>query len=475
MEIRDVSQAELLELLKGHRFMADAPIEELEWIAARAKLRHFEPGDITGSPSTGILPELAIVISGSIGIYREGGGPRRITGWSAGDVTGMLPYSRLKTPPGETKADEPTEVITLHQDHFPDLIRECPVITTRLVRLMVDRARRFQQYDLHDEKMKSLGRLSAGLAHELDNPAAAVIRSAKLLAPLLEEADTAARALGRSGLPDEDIAAIESLRRDCSAAPLRHLRSPLEQARHEEAIADWLEERGIELPDLEGLSDTPITVETLDALESRVSRDVLGTALRWVAAGCAIHSLAAELNDAASRITHLVRAVKGFTQMDTAASPAPVDVVAGLGQTLAVIRSKARSKSARVEISAQPDLPRVMAVAGELNQIWLNLIENALDAIETGGSVQAVVAQEGDRLIVRIIDNGSGIPAEDLQRIFEPFYTTKPVGSGTGLGLDIVRKLLERNNGEIEVTSVPGRTEFRVSLPIIEPSGGGGA
>ncbi len=475
MEIQDVGKAELLQLLSGHRLLSDVPPEELEWVAARSRLRHWEKGELTASPATGLLPEMSIVIRGRIVIYVDRGGPRKIVEWNAGDVTGLLPFSRLTAPPGNARAEEPCDTIVLHKDQFPGLIRECPVITTRLVWLMVDRARHFQQYDLHDEKMKSLGRLSAGLAHEMDNPAAAVIRGAKLLMPLLDEADTAARALGRSGLSDDRLTDLESLRNECTRAPLQHLRSPLEQARHEEEIEDWIAGRTIGIAGLEGLSETPITIDMLDSLEGSVEQEALGPALRWVAAGCAIRGLATELNDAAARISHLVRAVKGFTQMDTAAMPAAVDVGLGLAQTLAVIRSKARGKAARVEISAPDGLPPVMAVAGELNQIWLNLIDNALDAIEPEGSVRAVAGMEGDKVVVRIMDDGPGIPADRLDRIFEPFFTTKPIGTGTGLGLDIVRRLVERNDGRIEVSSEPGRTEFRVSLPVaaLNSTGGG--
>jgi signal transduction histidine kinase len=161
--------------------------------------------------------------------------------------------------------------------------------------------------------------------------------------------------------------------------------------------------------------------------------------------------------------------------MDQAAVAEPVDLVQGLSNTIAVLKSKARSKSAAVAVDVEPGLPRVRGFAGELNQIWANLIDNALDAIPNAGRVEVLANREGRRAVVRVADNGNGIPAEIRERIFDPFFTTKPVGQGTGLGLDIVRRLVCHNDGEIAVESRPGRTEFRVALPIAEGDGAQGA
>jgi len=151
-----------------------------------------------------------------------------------------------------------------------------------------------------------------------------------------------------------------------------------------------------------------------------------------------------------------------------------VDLRVSLGNTIAVLRSKARSKSAEVVVQIEPDLPPVRGFAGELNQIWANLIDNALDAVADGGRVEVAAARERQRVVVRVADNGGGIPDEVRAHLFEPFFTTKPIGKGTGLGLDIVRRLVSHNDGDIDVESRPGRTEFRVSLPITDAEGAGG-
>ena len=166
------------------------------------------------------------------------------------------------------------------------------------------------------------------------------------------------------------------------------------------------------------------------------------------------------------RISGLVVAIKGFTHMDQATVAGPVDLTPSLSNTVAVLKSKARARSIAVAIDVEPDLPRVRGFAGELNQIWANLIDNALDAVADSGRIEVTANRERQGVVVRVIDNGAGIPADIKERIFDPFFTTKPIGQGTGLGLDIVRRLVRHNDGEIEVDSRPDRTEFRVSLPI---------
>jgi signal transduction histidine kinase len=250
-------------------------------------------------------------------------------------------------------------------------------------------------------------------------------------------------------------------RRSSSYATL----SPLERADREEAIADWLSERGVAESLAESLVDTDVTLESLDALAAGLSMSKLKTAVRWLAAGCAVRSLARDVERASSRVHQLVSAVKRFTYMDQPAAPESVDIRIGIGDTLAVLGSKARGKSASVSIEVPDDLPNIRGFGGELNQIWTNLIENALDAIGERGHVTVSAHAEGPRVIVQVIDDGPGIPAAVKGRIFEPFFTTKPVGKGTGLGLEIVQRLVDRNAGVIEVDSEPGRTEFRVTLP----------
>jgi signal transduction histidine kinase len=459
---------DLVDRLAEHETLGATPREELAWLASHGSLRWMKAGEVlTAKGAT--VEGLFVVLSGRITISVDrGAGPRMVMEWRGGDVTGLLPYSRLVSPPGDTVAQEPTEILAVPRDCLRAMTRECYEITAILVHSMLDRARTFNASALQDEKMISLGKLSAGLAHELNNPASAIERSAVLLEDRLEDSERAARALGAARLTDSQLAVVDEIRESCAAMSERGMRSPIEQAEREEAMAEWLADHGLDTALAEALADTAATIEGFDRLARVVDGSALNAALQWVAAGCTVRGLALEIQDAAMRISGLVTAVKGFTHMDQAAASEAVDLVQGLSNTVAVLKSKARAKSVAVEVRVEPGLPRVCGFAAELNQIWANLIDNALDAVADSGRVEVLANREGRRVTVRVVDNGVGIPAEIRDRIFDPFFTTKPTGEGTGLGLDIVRRLVRHNDGEIFVESQAGRTEFRVLLPLTD-------
>jgi signal transduction histidine kinase len=468
-----MTAADVVDRLADHKTIGGAPRPELEWLAEHGSIRHLNTGEVLTLKGKSV-DGLYIVLSGRISISVDrGAGPHKIMEWRQGDVTGVLPYSRLVTPPADTIAEEPTEVFAIARDHLHTMIRECHAITSVLVHTMLDRARVFNAADLHDEKMMSLGKLSAGLAHELNNPASAIERSAALLERRMDDSEMAGRALGAARLSEGQFAALDAVRSSCQWTREPGIRSPLAQAEREEAMADWLVDHGLDPAIADELSETAVTFEALDRLAAAVDRPALGHALRWVSAGCSARSLASEIQEAATRIAVLVGAIKGFTHMDQATVAGPVDVTRGLADTVTVLRSKARDKSATVDVDVESDLPKVLGFAGELNQIWANLIDNALDAIPDAGRIDVRATHERQRVVVRIVDNGSGIPDQVRDRIFDPFFTTKPVGQGMGLGLDIVRRLVRHNDGEISVESRPGRTEFRVALPVVAAEGRG--
>jgi signal transduction histidine kinase len=465
---------DLVDRLANHRTLGAVPRAELEWVASHGFVRRLEVGHALskkGAPVEGMF----IMLTGRISLFTDrGAGPHKLFEWREGDVGGLLPYSRMVTAPGESFAEEPADVLVVPREHLRALTEECHELTSILVHRMVDRARDFTSSELHDEKMISLGRLSAGLAHELNNPASAIERSAALLGSRLDALEQAARAFGAAGLTDAQFDAIDGVRNACAAAPEPGVRSPIEHAEREEAITDWLAGRGLDTASAEALAETAVTTGALDQLASAVDGPALNAALRWAAAGCSVRRLASEIQEAATRIAGLVLAVKGFTHMDQATIAEPVDLASSLANTVAVLKAKARAKSVAVSVKLEPNLPRVCGFVGELNQIWGNLIDNALDAVPESGRVDVVAKRNSRRVVVRIADNGPGIPAEIRDRIFDPFFTTKPAGQGTGLGLDIVRRLVQHNEGEIAVASQPGLTEFQVTLPIAEIEGAEG-
>ena len=469
---------DLVDRLAAHRTLGSAPRPQLAWLAAHGTVRRYPAGQpvvVEGQPIT----DLSVIFSGRMSIRVDRGtGPRKVMEWRAGDVAGLLPFSRMRAAPGTAVADEDLEALFVPSSCFRDLVRECFDLTGLLVHVMLDRARIFMSSDLQVEKILSLGRLAAGIAHELNNPASAVARSAAMLDACLTDVERASEALGAAGLSPGDVEAIVQVRRACGTPAPRDNLTPLERADREEMLVDWLERHGIDARLAEPLADSTVEEQAFDRLARSIDPAILGPALRWVAAICATRRLADEIETAASRIHHLVAAIRGFTYMDQAAGPKSVDVAQGLNDTLTVLRSKARSRTIAVSLAADPDLLPSEGFGGELNQVWANLLDNALDAAPESGHVEVTAKVEGAFLVVRVVDDGPGIPADVQPRLFEPFFTTKPIGVGTGLGLDLARRIVSRHDGFIEVDSVPGRTEFRVLLPLgphrwQEPTEGG--
>ena len=453
-------------LLAQHKLLGSAPTAEHEWLAAHGSRRRLAVGDVLTQRGE-LASALYILFSGYVVIRVDrGAGLHKIFERRGGEVSGLLPYSRGTRPPNDAVIEEPTELLAIPSELHVDMISQCPVVTAMLVHEMVDRARQFNASDLHDEKLVSLGKLAAGLAHELNNPASAAVRSAKLLTESFTEAEAAAAAIAAARLSDEQLAVIDRVRQQRVAPDDAPVRSPMERADTEDAIGDRLADLGATANWAVPLAEAGLEPSALDTLASTLSGDALEAALRWISVGHSVHALAWEIETATSRIYHLVNTMKGFTYMDRAPTAEPVDIRRGLSDTMTMLNAKKREKTAEVSLEFAEDLPRAHAVGAELNQVWMNLLDNALDAIPQGGHIAVTAEQDLDRVVVRITDDGSGIPPDVMSRIFDPFFTTKGVGKGTGLGLDIVRRILKRHEGEIEVESVPGRTQFRVMLPV---------
>jgi signal transduction histidine kinase len=339
------------------------------------------------------------------------------------------------------------------------MLQAIPALGPRLVGLMVDRVRDITRLDLREEKLISLGKLSAGLAHELGNPAAAARRAAVQFGETIPTLESQTLALIKHlGVP-----ALEHLlaqARTLQPTPL----GPLQRSDLEQALADWLEGRRIKqaweyAPTLVGAG---VRLEWLEALG--FPGEALPIALGWLEAYLSTQALARDIQTSTERISDIVMAVKRYTHMDQAPHQ-EVDIQQGLEDTLTLFGNRLK-RGVMVEKYYAPRLPRIQAFGGELNQIWTNLIDNALDAMDGSGSLRIRTAVEGNQLLVEIGDTGPGIPAEIQNKIFDPFFTTKGVGEGTGLGLDTVRRIVQHHKGSLRVESQPGDTRFQVRLPI---------
>jgi signal transduction histidine kinase len=309
--------------------------------------------------------------------------------------------------------------------------------------------------------MAALGKLSAGLAHELNNPAAAAQRAADQLRQATREAQLLA--LEHDGrFSAAGRAALAKLLSEAEAISASH--DPLTLSDREDELGDWLDERGFEEAwELVPTLAASFEARRLEELAAEIGDEPLKDAVEWLAATLEITGLAADVSRCAARISELVGAMKRYTYMDRA-TIGEVDVREGIDDTLAVLAHKLGGLSVTREY--EEGLPTVRANGSELNQVWTNLIDNAADAVDGRGRIGIRVFRDEGYVVVEVSDSGPGIPRHVRDRIFEPFFTTKDVGEGSGLGLDVVRRVVSGHGGEVSLRSEPGETTFRVQLPM---------
>jgi signal transduction histidine kinase len=457
---------DLIQQLAAIPVFSDLSTEDLSWLASKMEVGQYAAGDVLiveDSPAD----RMYVVLEGEVGGRRERDptDPRTYSA-TAGQVTGMLPYSRLTKIPLTVRAMTPARVAFLHVSHFPEMLQRLPDLGPKLVGVLADRIRETTRNSVQREKLMALGKLSAGLAHELNNPASAVRNAAVNLQQTVAALRTASLHLDKRALPGDQRVFLARLECDWSKEHPPAALDSLERSDREEDLGTWLEEQGIENARqlAPGLVDAGCDLDVLRRLSERFDGPTLTDVVTRLTASFTINRLVEQIVSGTSRIGELVRAIKQYSYMDQIAEQ-EIDIHEGLENTLIMFHHRLKYG---ISVVRQYDrsIPRICAHGGELNQVWTNLIDNAIDAMNGQGELVVRTAAEFGRVLVEIQDNGPGIAPEIQDRIFEPFFTTKPVGEGIGLGLDNVYRIVQQHHGEIRVQSQPGKTSFQVRLPF---------
>ena len=454
---------ELLAKLGTIQVFEDLPREDLLWFVSQCAEHRAAPGEII--MREGDHPDyMLVMLEGEFRARAEHGNPDGpVFTISGGDVTGMLPFSRLKTISVTGRAVLPSHFLAFPVSQFPDLFKRLPDLVRRLVGLLADRVRNVTRIEQQHEKLAALGKLSAGLAHELNNPSAAARRSAAALRDCLTRLRAAARS---STIGPDDCAELAKREEEIrSSLKPAQFKDEFTRVEREEAIQSWLESHNVPEAWKLGpyLAEANLTEAQLETFAVAAGAS-LGPELTRFATLLEMDRIADELEHSSKRISDLIKAIKEYSFMDQGALQ-EVDLEHGLETTLTIMNHKLKRGITVIRDFAS-NLPKVMASGSELNQVWTNLIDNAVDAMKGNGTLRIRTRQENDSVLVEIADSGPGIPPEIQSRIFDPFFTTKGVGEGTGLGLDVVNRIIRNVHGQISVTSAPGDTRFQVRIPV---------
>ena len=442
------------------------PEDQITWFLGQAEELHLKAGE-TGFRQGDPADAMFIVLEGQLQARGEIGGEMAVIAIKPGSVTGVLPFSRMKQFTVGVRALTDARVLRYPSARFPDLVQKMPELTQRLVGLMSDRIRETTRREQQRDRLASLGKLSAGLAHELNNPASAARRATSQLRDMLKNIRDASHELGRRELTPAQKAEIEKLEasfvQSNEASP-----DPLAVSDLEDQIESLLRSHGQnDLWQLAAdLARRNVKPEALESLFSILDSDTARAALVRIAASVEVATLLNEIESGTSRISDLVRAIKEYTYMDQ--TPIQnVDIVKSLETTLTILNHKLK-RGVVVKRDYQRVPLLVNSFGSELNQVWTNIIDNAIDAMDGRGELRVRTYRDDNCVVVEIGDNGPGISPDIQPHIFEPFFTTKGVGEGTGLGLDTVQRIVKKHRGNIQVSSKPGDTRFQVWLPLAD-------
>jgi len=456
--------------LRAFEALKNVPDDELQWLIDNCDCNELADGEhlmTEGQPLGG--PHF--IVSGRMVLYfTQSGSRRELAVISAGDISGYLPYSRGTIATANSQSVGVTQILSFPTERIREMIKDHFEITQALVHVMSNRVREFTAFQQQNEKMMALGKLSAGLTHELNNPASAIVRdSVSLIAHLRLEPKSFKKVIAIQMTEAQVDCLNDELFRLMGIKDRPRL-TLKEKTKREEEITDWLEENSVYNADdvAESFVDFNFTLENLEAFKKHIPENYVSPVFNWISNLLITERMVEDIQESSRRIAELVMSVKTFTHMDRGADKQYANIHIGIGNTLTMLGYKIRKGNIALVEEFDETIPPVKALIGELNQVWTNLIDNALDAMEISGKGTLTIKTEKDREFVQvtIADDGPGIPDDLISRIFDPFFTTKEIGKGTGMGLEVVQRIVHQHNGTIKVKSAPGQTEFVVCFPI---------
>ncbi|MEP7107621.1 MAG: ATP-binding protein [Ferruginibacter sp.] len=466
-----------IEDLKNVVVLSDLADEHLQWILEHSEYREYADGDLIakyGEPAEVMWFSLL----GKVVFYMYING-RQVYYFTfennnvTGGVGGLMPYSRMKTYPGYSYAFGEVKLLRINKKHFTELELLNPDFIQRLIGYMTERAKAFATTRLQHEKVDALGSLAAGIAHEMNNPAAAISGISSELSKRLNRNYELTKKLLQCNITPEHIQNIHMLVAEKENGPLQNIkRTTLQRMENQDEIEEWLEKNGVgERETAETFSEFGFSTGELENIRVDLGAAAFIKVIPWLENLLSSRKIIKDLADASSRISNLVASIKSHVHMDRTNDLQPTNIHQDIENTLTLLGFKLREKNIEVTKKFCQDMTDVPAYVGELNQVWTNLIDNAISALEKNGALTIETSRDSKNVMVSIIDNGVGIPKDIMSRIFDPFFTTKKVGEGTGIGLDIVNRIVKRHDGEIRVDAEPGRTVFTVYIPVVPNPG----
>ena len=456
--------------LQQFETLSAVPILQLQWLEACCELHQYSDGEFIGIQGEKITGP-HFVLEGQVVLFmKQGNEKREISNLSQGSIFGYLPYSRSSVASLSAQANGSLKLLSFDNSRIREMIQDHFELTQALVHHMNNRVRDFTTLQQQNDKMAALGKLAAGLAHEMNNPASAIVSDALSLRNHLRMEPKAFKELTALHLEFSQVdGANEVLLKIMSSYSQGNL-SLKDRTKREEKIADWLDAEKIDNAEemSEIFSDFNVSFEDLDSFRKFIPQHARNTVFNWILNVLVTEKMVLDIQVSSERIAELIKSVKIYTHMDRGTEKISTDIHNGIRNTISILGHKFRRENVELTESFDETLQPVKAYAGELNQVWTNILDNALDSLEGMKNGKINITTEKDREFVKVIitDNGPGIPESIMNNIFDPFFTTKEIGKGTGMGLETVQRIVLKHKGSIKVASVPGETRFTICFQI---------